>query len=852
MPRPLLLLLFAGSAFAADNAEFFENKIRPVLSKNCYGCHRQAAMGGLRLDSRDAILKGGKSGAAVKPGDPDSSPLIKMISEGRMPPTGGKLADPQIADLRAWIRDGAIWPATAKVDKVERSTFWSFQPVKEPAVPAGVNGIDHFIRARLAQDNLTQAPRASNRTLIRRATIALTGLPPKPEDVDAFLADSSPDAYAKLIDRLLASPQYGERWARHWLDVARYSDDKLNSTQDEPYLNSFRYRDWVIRAFNQDLPYDTFVKAQIAGDLLKADSPEQYSPGLGFYALSPEMTDDRVDATTRGFLALTVACAQCHDHKFDPIPTRDYYSLQGVFSNTNLHELPLAPEAEVKAWKAQQEAVNQLDKRVKDFYETQTRFVGEALAAQTARYLLATKDLAPKDGLDEETLKRWTDYLKEPRQDHPYLKDWFAARTKEEHEKAAREFQELVFHINQEKRIVDDRNDLKIGDKSSNPDLAALELEAIDHTKYVLWRGLFERSIRDSAGFFSSKEGVYFYGRGKVERFLTPLLKAHLEDLKQHHETAKKALPPKYPFLHTITDRDKIADIKVAIRGDRNNPGELAPRAFPQVLCDGEQRKFTQGAGRLELAESIADPKNPLTARVFVNRVWHWHFGRGLVASVSNFGALGEKPSHPELLDWLAARFVKSGWSIKQLHRLILLSDTYQLAAATLPANQTKDPENVLLWRAPRRRLDVETMRDSILAASGQLDPTPGALAQPLDEKNKRRTIYGFVSRRKMDPMLALFDFPSPLQTAETRTATNVPPQRLFLMNSPFVESQSKALADRLTGTVDDKIRQAYRAVYARSPEPAELALTRAFIEKNDWLALSRALLTSNEFLFLD
>lgn len=870
--------LLPGLLWAVEPGEFFETKVRPVLAKNCYSCHREAALGGLRLDSREAVLKGGKSGAALVVGKPDESLLMKAVRQAdervkKMPPSG-KLTDSEIADFEAWVKAGAVWPASAIVQKTgkgitaEQRAFWSFQPVRTPTVPAGVNAIDYLVRARLEKEGLKQGPPADKRTLIRRVAIDLTGLPPTPEEVDAFLADSSAEAYSKLIDRLLASPRYGERWARVWLDVARYSDDKLNSTQEEPYENSFRYRNWVIEALNRDMPYSEFVKAQIAGD------QTGHPAALGFYALSPEMQDDRVDATTRGFLGLTVACAQCHDHKFDPIPTRDFYSLQGVFSNTALGEKELGPKESVVAWKSLENNVKAMNEEVSRFYARQTEMIGEMEAAKTARYLMAARGLGPKDGLDEEVLKRWVSYQAAPRKDHAYLAKWSALfgdplaggrgavapdpALAERAQKAATEFQELVLSVNREQREIETRNDFKKGGKTANPDLAQLELESIEYSKYVLWRSLFERSIRDSAGFFASTEGVYFFGKGKVDRFLPAAWQEHAKDLERRLAEAKKALPAKYPYLQVISDKAKIADINVAVRGDRNQKGELAPRGFPQILSK-EQKVFTKGSGRLELAEAIVDPANPLTARVIVNRVWQQHFGRGIVTTPSNFGQLGERPTHPELLDWLADRFVKQGWSFKQLHRDILLSGTYQLASAgadkqpELAANQAKDPDNTLLWRSPRRRLDVESMRDAMLSVSGELDLVPGELAVKLDVPAfKKRTVYGFVGRRKLDTMLALFDFPNPLATSEARMPTNVPPQRLFLMNSPFVAERAERLAARPEGSVEDRVTWLYRQLFGRTPEARELSMAREFLAASDWTSYARALLGSNEFLFVN
>jgi len=388
----VLTALCAFVVYGADDPRHdFEMQVRPVLAKNCWPCHSQSAMGGLRLDSRQAALKGGKSGAAIVEGKSADSLLIQAVTHTherlKMPPSG-KLSDTEVAALRTWIDNGAYWPADDKPEKQaggeykitpEQRAFWAFQPVRKPAV---TDSIDKFILDRLQHEGLKPVGRADKRTLIRRATLDLTGLPPTSDEGDAFLKDSSPDAFAKVVDRLLASPRYGERWGRYWLDVARYSDDKFNSTEEELHPNAWRYRNWVIHAFNADMPYDRFVKAQIAGDTIGEPA------GLGFYALSPEMQDDRVDATTRGFLGLTVACATCHDHKFDPIPTKDFYSLQGVFSSTKLDEYPLAPKDVVEAWKTRKKELDHQQKAVDKFYGTQRELLAEVLAAQAGRYLM--------------------------------------------------------------------------------------------------------------------------------------------------------------------------------------------------------------------------------------------------------------------------------------------------------------------------------------------------------------------------------------------------------------------------------------------------------------------------------
>lgn len=849
-------------------------RVRPLLARQCYACHTQTHMGGLRLDSRDAILKGGNSGPAAVAGRPEESLLIRAVRRShdriKMPPSS-TLAPAEIAVLEDWIRDGLYWPAgSAPVPKptsgytitAEQRAFWSFQPVKRPAPPEAKNktwprgSIDRFILAKLEEKRLRPAPEAGKRTLLRRVTFGLTGLPPTPEETEAFLRDASPDAFERVIDRLLASPAYGERWGRHWLDVARYADDRLNSTQDEPYANAFRYRNWVVKALNDDMPYDLFLKAQIAGDLLPAASPEQYAAGTGFLALSPEFQDERVDALTRGFLGLTVACAQCHDHKFDPIPAKDFYALQGILQSSKVHETPLAPAGEVERFQAQKKEIEKQDERLGRFYRQQTDQVAEVLSSRTARYLLAARGLAGAEGLDAVPLVRWVKYLAQPRRDHPFLEAWdklAAANAAPEAFRAeAEKIAVLVRDLIEEKRKVDHENEIRLGLQPDREDLAGASLVSMERDRFIFWRDLFAAGTKDSAGFFSTPDGVYYFGRNRVDRFLTPQSREYAGELKSALAAMKKALPEQYPFLHTMSESEKPADMRIWLRGDKNSPGDLAPRAFLSVLSPGDPAPFRQGSGRLELAEAIANPSNPLTARVLVNRVWLLHFGRGIVDTPGNFGQLGERPSHPDLLDYLAYRFVEQGWSLKKLHREILLSATYRMSSARDASNEAIDADNRWFWRANRRRLDAETMRDAMLAVSGSLDPTPCGKPASLDEANRRRTIYGQISRRKPDGYLSLFDFPNPNATSERRLTTNVPPQRLWFMNSPFVEQQAQALSARLSGDQRARVTEAYRLLYSRDPDREELALAGAFLSKRGWPEYARALLSANEFLYVD
>jgi len=853
-----VLLLAASSG---DPREFFETKVRPVLAKNCFTCHTATRMGGLEMVSREALLKGGASGPAIVPGEPDRSLLVQAVRYGheklKMPPTG-KLAEAEIADLAAWVKSGAVWPEAPAGITPQQRAFWSLRPVRKPEPPRVNNRswlkapIDSFILAGLEAKGLKPAAAADRRLLIRRASYDLIGLPPTPDEIDAFLKDRSPSAFAKVVDRLLASPHYGERWGRHWLDIARYSDDKLNSTMEEPVPNAFRYRDWVIEAFNQDMPYDRFVKAQIAGDLLP-DS-DKHIAGLGFYALRPEFQDDRVDATTRGFLGLTVACAECHDHKYDPIPTKDYYSLLGVFTSTENKEFPLAAKEVVEDYQKRKKEIEERENALKEYVQAQGTQLGEILAARTVEYLMAAREGTGPGGLDAETLDRWRKYLAGSPKEHPYLKPWeeLVARGAPEAEfrKAAGEFQGLVLAVVKEKKAVDEQNLIRLGGSKERRVLSNADLVSLERDKYFLWRDLFSEQRGNLS--FTFRGGVLYYGDKQIDRFLNGEWKAHLESLRAEVESLKKALPEQYPFLNVIRDAAKPANQRIHIRGSRDNLGEEAPRRFLSALSKAEPPPFANGSGRLELAEAIAGAENPLTARVMANRIWQHHFGQGIVRTPSNFGQLGDRPDHPELLDYLAARLVESGWSVKAMHREILLSATYALSAGVSPANTAVDPDNRLYWRANRRRLDVESLRDSLLLVAGNLDPAIGGPAARLTDDNRRRAVYGYVSRRRLDPMLALFDFPNPASTSEKRIPTDVPLQRLFFLNSGFVARQAEALARRVDSEPGEqaKIRGLYRLVFGRRPTPDEMRLGLQFQGARNRYA--QVLLASNEFLFVN
>jgi hypothetical protein len=844
-------------------AEYFEMKVRPVLAKNCFSCHTQSKMGGLALTSREDLMIGGKSGPAVKPGDPDGSLLYQAVTHSherlKMPPSG-TLSDGDVEILASWIKSGAVWPEHKIAPKpdgyritAEQRAWWSFQPVKKPAAPAVKDEtwprttIDRFLFARMEAKDLKPAPPADRRTLIRRAYYDLTGLPPSNEEVDAFAKDRSPDAFAKVVDRLLASPHYGERWGRHWLDVARYADEMYSSTEDNPYPNAWRYRDWVVKSFNDDMPYDVFLKAQIAGDAIDVEHKDKLVAGLGFFSLSPEQQDDRVDALSRGMLGLTVACAQCHDHKFDPIPTKDYYSLLGVFRNTKLDEYPLASADVVAEYKRRKTELESQQKRLKEFLDEQASRLGEILASHAVEYIEAVRSGNVEDSLDVETVARLKTYLDAGEFEHPFLANW------KDGSFDAKGLQTRLLSVIDQKRAIDRENLIALGGKDDGRTVRVIEVKSLPRDEYMLWRDFFSPSKVKKAD-----AGIFYYSAKKIDRFLAPYWKEHADALRAEVERRKKALPEIYPFLQTISDVKNLKNTRVEIKGSRENLGDEVPRQFLTILTEGERKPFVKGSGRLELAEAVASPSNPLTARVLVNRMWMDHFGRALVTTPSNFGQLGEKPSHPELLDYLAARLMEQGWSMKALHREMMLSAAYQLSSVRTEPNMTKDPDNVLVWHWSQRRLDVEPLRDTLLYVSGELDEEIGGKPGKLSDISfTRRTLYGSVSRRKLDGTLALFDFPNPVATSEQRIQTATPLQQLFFLNSEFIQKRAKALSARVGRLGDDdaaRIRSAYRLLYQREAAAEEIRLGLEYLKSpgGTWPRYAQALLGSNELLFVN
>ena len=882
--------LFAGNGLAsdADKIAFFETKIRPVLIESCLKCHGEAKHNAkLRLDSKAALLKGGISGPAIVPGKAKDSLLIKAIRhvdpELKMPATEKKLPEAVIADFEKWIDMGAPDPrdgvpnqsfgtrpsGTSSIDWKAARQFWSIQPPKKTELPQVQNTIwaktpiDRFILARLEREKLQPVRPATKRELIRRSSFDLTGLPPTPDEVEAFLKDDAPNAFEKVIDRLLQSPHYGERWGRYWLDVARYAEDQAHTFAVVPNTYAWRYRDWVIAALNEDMAYDRFVKLQIAADLVEKDDAGRIKnlPALGFFGLGAQYykntdaakaaadeLDDRVDTLTRGFLGLTVSCARCHDHKFDPIPQQDYYSLAGIFSSCKISNVQLAGQDLLDKVQKHQDLIRKVNDDVKAFVRAEKTELAERFQNDVARYLLSTwryqiqkktqpawsiSQQAKKDNVETYYLTRCVEYLKKPPAATGLIN--FKRLTPDDEDKA------VAFAESFERKA---QEVIALRDKK----------QPLDKTQSEILAGLF-----GDAGVFAPTDT-------ELKTRLSAEKSKRWEEMKaQLAKVQKEDISKTLPIAHGLAETTP-ANMKVFLRGNPAKLGEEAPRRFLRILAGDEPKPFTQGSGRLELADAVASKDNPLTARVMVNRVWQYHFGRPIVGTPSNFGQLGDRPTHPELLDYLACRFMETGWSMKKLHREIMLSAVYQLSSEQNEKNFNIDGGNRWLWRMNRRRLDVESWRDAMLAVSGKLDAKLGGPTTNLAAvDNNRRTVYAKISRHDLNYLLRLFDFPDANITSERRNETTVPQQQLFVLNGPFVIEIAKALAARVqkeaTGDAE-RVQRSFLLAYGRPASAEEAQVFVAFLNGQDaepmanrltrWERVAQILIGSNEFMYVD
>jgi hypothetical protein len=914
--RYLLLLLFLAAGTAAraatsQEAEYFERRVRPVLAENCFRCHGpKKQMGGLRLDSRAAILKGGDNGPAVQPGDPEQSLLVRAVRRSgdlKMPPKTPLKSD-AVEALATWVKGGAPWPAAAVADTSADAwkRHWAFQPVRDLALPAvknaawGKTTVDPFVLARLEEAGLTPSAPADKRTLIRRVTFDLLGLPPTPEEVAAFEGDASPEAFARVVNRLLASPHYGERWGRHWLDVARYADTKgYVFFEESPFPWSYTYRDWVIRAFNEDLPYNQFVLQQLAADQLPLGADRRPLCALGFLTLGgrfmnnvQDILDDRIDVVTRGLLGLTVSCARCHDHKFDPIPSADYYSLYGVFASCVEPAVPplFAEPPKTPEYAKFQKELEARERKLADFLNAKHAEVTSGARTRVAEYLLAAhaaKDqpitdefmlIADGGDLNPAMLKRWQAYLARSRKGHhPVLAPWhqFAALPEKDFAAKAREVAaRLAAPVNPVvARSFADKPPATLAE-------AAKRYGEILNAADKLWQEAVKRAaeaktpppaaLPDPAQeelrqVFHGPEAPPNVARGLINDLdLLPdrASQGKLQELRKAVEQWRATGPGAPPRAMVLADAPVPYEPHVFLRGNPNNPGPAVPRRFLGLLAGPERHPFTHGSGRLELAKAIIDPKNPLTARVLVNRVWLHHFGQGLVRTPSDFGLRSDPPTHPALLDHLAATFIREAWSIKKLHRCILLSATYQQRSDDRPDCRKVDPGNLRLWRVERQRLDFEAVRDTLLFVTGRLDRTVGGppTKDILSAAARRRTVYGFIDRLNVPGLFRTFDFPSPDSSNPQRDLTTIPQQALFLLNHPFVLECARQVVGRpeLAAEKDfgRKVTALYRLLYGRAPAAAEVSLAREFlggaVESPGWVRYAQGLLLANEFVFVD
>jgi cytochrome c553 len=932
---PLVVLALVTASLPATAAEpidndYFEKKVRPILVANCVTCHGEKKQKGeLRLDAKAAFARGGENGPAVVPGDPGKSRLVKAVrydDEPKMPPKG-KLSDADIAVLTEWVRGGAPWPDDGATAQGSAKTFdlqarakahWSFQPIRRPAVPdvpnqkaQGANGIDRFLLAKLDAAGLTYAPPADKRTLLRRIYFDLIGLPPTPAEIGAFLKDDSPNAYEKVVDKLLASPHYGERWGRHWLDLVRYAETHGHEF-DVEIPDAWRYRDYVIRALNADLPFDRFLTEHIAGDLVpdpRRDPKSGVNESLiatGFWWLgeakhSPvdsraefaDRTDNQIDVFGKAVFGLTVSCARCHDHKFDPIATKDYYALFGVITSSRYNRADVSdPAPAVKVLDELKRARAELDKLTAN----PDHKVGGDLPPPWREKSVAFELF----GADWQ--KRWDANGLAFR---PEAGDGFPH--------SGRESRKLAGSLRSPTFVIDKPYlAIRVAGREAKARLVLNGLQLIqdpiygglakqinhgDELKWMvfdvrMWRGqpAYLELLDEGPGWVAVTEAWFADNpppadnARKVPLWEPPARTDHadVQKLLDRIRELEAKVPP--PTLAPTTRDGTGINERVFVRGNHKTLGVEAPRATLEAF--GQPAFTSSGSGRLELARTVTDSTNPLVSRVIVNRLWKHHFGEGIVRSPDDFGYQGQAPTHPELLDWLATELVQRKWSLKQLHRLMVLSAAYRQASRAIPEQTAKavtaDPQNKLLHRQNLKRLEAEVIRDSILAASGRLDPKmegPGVLpyltehqvgrgrpsSGPLDG-NGRRSVYLQVRRNFISPMFTAFDYPTPFTTIGRRTVSNVPAQALVMLNNPFVLQQAELWAARVLatqGTAEDRVRAMYATAFGRLPTKAELAAAVDFVTElskehgkpdhpKAWADFAHVLFNAKEFIFVE
>ncbi|MDE0167608.1 MAG: PSD1 and planctomycete cytochrome C domain-containing protein [Bryobacterales bacterium] len=892
----------AGLLAGSEPEEFFETKIRPLFAAQCQSCHDdKQKLGGLDLTRREGLDREGSGGPVIVPGDAGASALIRAVryeSKIKMPPTG-KLSATEIVDLTEWVRMGAPWPGVRTARRTdtaggafteEEKSWWSFQPVLRQEPPAVRNAdwvstpIDNFILARLESESFEPAPAADKLTLLRRVTYDLTGLPPTEREIKDYLADDSADAYETVVERLLDSSRYGERWGRHWLDVARYADS-TGVDEDHKYPFAWKYRDYVVDAFNDGIPFDRFLQEQIAGDLFPAEEPGTVNArgiiATGFLALGPkliaeqdkkkmlyDMIDEQIEVVGKAVLGLTLQCARCHDHKFDPIRQRDYYSMASIFRSTRqvedwrahvseLYFMPLVPEAESDQYFSHQKKIKLRDQQIKNIIEEQSAAYVMRVLPGVPKFLIAAREVkdappapvpttaasaetaaepdrdealirvASKHELDVDRLRKWIEYLKPTDEVRPHLNRLLEA--------GATELPAVAEHY---------RAEFKKTASKRYADLAAWRIEfdeALANGEEPPERPRFFGGENRFFTETTTSKGPLGISREQRKKVFSGDAFERLTQLEADLRELKQTLPPKPPMANAVTEEDPYQQ-RIFVGGNVHVPGEAVPKAFPAVLTHGKQPEITGISGRMELARWLSSPDNPLTVRVIANRIWQWHFGEGLVRTPNNFGRLGASPTHPELLDYLASEFVNRGWSFKAMHRLIVFSSAYRMSTETTARAREKDPDNRLWSHFNRRRMDVEEIRDSLLAIEGTIDFGMGGTLQSGEgqgmtttnqlphfdaSKSYRRTLYLPLRRANIPKLLTLFDFADAATSTGSRSSTNVAPQALFMMNSEYVSRVAEGFARRVLAerrTPDEqRVRQAWHMALAKEPTVPEI-----------------------------
>ncbi|MFZ9860504.1 MAG: PSD1 and planctomycete cytochrome C domain-containing protein [Gemmataceae bacterium] len=874
----------------ADKAgeDFFERSVRPILAEQCMGCHgAKIQKSSLRLDSKAAILKGGISGPVVIPGKPSESLLVQAIHQkGELKmPQGRKLSSKDINSLEKWVAMGLPWPdENSLAQPSNQQSHWAFSPIRKPKAPSqyGMHPIDAFIQKTLQEKQIKPSPQADKRTLIRRITMDLHGIPPSPEAVKDFSNSKSPKAYEELIDQLLGSTAYGERWARHWLDIARYADNKgYVFFEEKNYPWAWTYRNYVIDALNQDLPYNQFIIEQIAADQSSTRNPKSLA-ALGFLTVGShfmgnthDLIDDRIDVISRGVMGLTVSCARCHDHKYDPIPTEDYYSLYGIFRSSFEPLVPPLWETEPanEEYEFFSAELARKENSLSDFVTQKHRELVKQARERCADYLFAAYEaqkqppaddfmlLADKGDLNPAMIARWRAFLATTKKKKSPAWQLWHQLSDLEMEQFAQASPALIQDY-RENRLVSEAfktlpKDMKeVAQRYGKLILNAERVWLESPSKEPLADKHLEELRLVLYGPDSPADAPKQMDWGFLSLLPDRASQAEYQKLIKEVETKLNEGPPRSMVLW---DSERTYDPRVFLRGHPNRQGIQVPRQFLEILSP-RRKPFTQGSGRLELAKAIASRENPLTARVIVNQVWMRHFGRGLVSTPGDFGVRGDPPSHPELLDWLASEFMDNGWSLKKLHKLILTSATYQQESMDRDDCLQKDPENRFLWRQNRRRLEFEPLHDSMLFVSGRLETTVGGPSFRLFTGVPRKALYGFIDRLDFPSLLATFDVPNPNASNPERNSTIVAPQALYLMNGPFVRDAATRLLNapniRTASTAKDKLENIMQAMFSRSPSPGEMERALEFLgqgnQQEAWLDLVHGLFLTNEFAFVD